>query len=195
MSTETAPKKQEVLRVAQRLFRENGFQATSIRDIADELGIKGGSLYSHISSKEALLWEIASDASDRFFVMIEPIVASDHVVTEKLRDIIRGHVGVITDDLDAAAVFSNEWRNLSPEHRDEFVERRDRYEAMVTEVVQEGVQQGYFGTPDARYATLILLSSLNWIYQWFKPDGRFTAEEVARMMSDFIFDGLKRRTV
>ncbi len=181
--------------VAQRLFRERGFGGTSVRDIAREMGIKPGSLYSRIASKEDLLWEIAEGAAERFFAMIEPIVASDRIVMQKLRDIIRGHVQVITDDLDAAAVYSTEWRHLGDERRAAFIEKRDRYEQMITDVVEDGIEQGHFGQYDPKAATLLILSSLNWIYQWYRPEGRMSPDEVGHMMSDFILDGLKRRTV
>lgn len=165
-----------------------------MRDIADALGMLPGSLYAHIESKDDLLWEIASAAGDRFFAMIEPIAASSLLTTNKLRDAIRGHVRVITENLDAAAVFCAEWRHLTPRRKTDFVQRRDRYEAIVTQMVQDGVEQGLFGVSDARYATLMLLSTLNSVYQWYRPEGRMTADEVAMMVSEFVFDGLKRRT-
>lgn len=193
----TIPKKtkKDVLQAAQRLFRERGFQATSVRDIAAAMGLQAGSLYSHIESKDELLWEIASAAADRFFAMIEPIVASDQIVTQKLRDVIRGHVRVITEQLDAAAVYSTEWRHLSDERRKQFIERRDRYESLIRDLVRDGIEQGHFGPFEPSTATLVILSTLNWIYQWFRHDGRMTPDDLAKMMTDFIFDGLKRRTV
>ena len=187
--------KKDVLDVAQRLFHERGFQATSVRDIAGAMGIQAGSLYSHIESKDDLLWEIASSASDRFFEMIEPLAASDHLVPQKLRDVIRGHVHVMTEDLAAAAVYSTEWRHLSDDRKKQFIERRDRYESIIRNLVSQGIEQGHFGPFDPSAATLVILSTLNWIYQWFRPDGRMTPDDLAKMMTDFIFDGLKRRTV
>ena len=133
--------KRDVLETAQRLFRERGFQATSVRDIAGAMGIQAGSLYSHIEGKDELLWEIASAAADRFFAMIEPIVASDQIVTQKLRDVIHGHVRVITEELDAAAVYSTEWRHLSDERKKQFIDRRDRYESKIRGLVREGIEQ------------------------------------------------------
>ena len=189
-----APRRQAILEVAQRLFRESGFPATSVRDIAAAMGIQPGSLYAHIEKKEDLLWESANAAGDRFFEMIEPVVASDRVITEKLRDAIRGHVRVITDDLDAAAVFANEWRHLSEARRAQFIERRDRYQGLFAELVRQGIEAGHFADCDPRVATLFIMSSLNWIYQWFRRDGRMTADELARTMSDFIFDGLRKRS-
>ena len=187
--------KRDVRDAAQRLFHERGFQATSVRDIAAAMGLQAGSLYSHIESKDELLWEIASAAGDRFFEMIEPIIASDQIVTQKLRDVIHGHVRVITEELDAAAVYSTEWRHLSDERKRQFIERRDRYESVIRDLVREGIEQGHFGPFEPQAATLVILSTLNWIYQWFRHDGRMTPDDLAKMMTDFIFDGLKRRTV
>lgn len=181
------------MHTAQRLFRQRGFQATSVREIAAAIGLKPGSLYTHIESKEELLWIIASRAADRFLGMLQPIVESDRVVLEKLREAIRGHVRVVTDDLDAVAVYTAEWRHLSPQRRAQFVARRDEYESLMTRVVQDGIEQGYFNAADARLATVMILSSLNWVYQWYRPDGRMSPDEIALLMTSFILDGLKRR--
>ncbi len=191
--SEVAPRRQEICAVAVKLFRERGYQATSIRDIAKALGLTAGALYAHIRGKDDVLWDIASAASERFFSMMEPIVASDRVVTQRLRDAIKGHVGVITGDLDAAAVYSTEWRHLTPARRREFVARRDRYEALWQALLREGIAEGQLGDVDVRFGVLFILSSLNWIYQWYRTDGPMTPEAVAAQMADFIFDGLRRR--
>lgn len=187
------PRRQEIVAVAVKLFRERGYQATSIRDIAKAMRLTPGALYAHMDGKDDLLWQIASAASERFFAMINPIVASDRVVTQRLREAIKGHVGVITEDLDAAAVYSTEWRHLSPGRRREFVARRDRYESLWQGLLRQGIAEGHFGDVDVRFGVLFILSSLNWIYQWYRLDGPMTPEAVAAQMADFIFDGLRRR--
>lgn len=181
-------------RAACRLFRRLGYPGASIREIADEVGLQGGSLYSHIESKDDLLWEILSAAADRFFAALRPIAASDREVLQKLRAAIIAHVGVITSDMDAAAVYSVEWRHLSEKRRQAFTQRRDEYERLFRSLVDQAVRERYLSVHDVSSATRFILSCLNWMFTWFNPEGRQTAEEVARMMADYVFDGLRRRT-
>ena len=188
----TTDRKEQVLRTAERLFAQRGFHATSIRDIADALNLKGGSLYAHIESKEDLLWEIVSSAADRFFAAVEPIARADLVTVEKIRRIIGAHVGVITSNLDAAAVFTNEWRNLGDERRAAFAARRDEYEGLLRDMIRACIEEGTFAAVDHKCATLLILSSMNWIYQWYRPDGPMTPEEIARKLTDLLFSGLRR---
>ena len=106
MTEATQHRKDEMLSAAERMFSERGYQATSVRDIAEALDIKPGSLYAHIETKEDLLWEILETAADRFFDAITPIVESDLLTIEKLRRAIAAHVVVITESLTAAAIYS-----------------------------------------------------------------------------------------
>jgi AcrR family transcriptional regulator len=185
-------RRDEVFAVAERLFARKGFQATSVRDIAEALQIKGGSLYHHIESKDDLLWGIVSDAADRFFEAVAPIVRSDLLTIEKLRRVIAAHVKVITSNLDAAAVYSTEWRNLGEPRRREFAGRRDEYERIVRGLVHDCIREGTFADVDEKFATLLILSSINWIYQWYRPDGPMTPDEIARKLTELFFNGLRR---
>ncbi len=194
MPEAVADKKEQIHRMACRLFRERGFHGASVRDIAEEVGLVGGSLYAHIESKDDLLWEIVDGAADRFFDALKPIVEANLAIVQKVRKAIVAHVEVIAGDLDAAAVYTVEWRHLEPKRRETFTRRRDEYEAMFRRLVREAMQQGFIATVDEAMATRFILSSLNYLFTWYKPDGRMTPNEVGRMMSDYILDGLKRRT-
>ena len=192
MTETTIQRRDELLTVAQRLFSERGYEATSVRDIADALAIKAGSLYSHIETKEDLLWEILCGAADRFFQAVRPIVDSNLVTVEKLRRLIAAHVRVITESAEAAAVYNTEWRHLTQPRRKEFAARRDAYERIVRGLVHDAIREGTFGDVDEKFATLLILSSINWIYQWYRPDGPMTPDEIARRITDLLFNGLRR---
>ena len=192
MAGTTIDRKDQVLRAAERLFSQRGFHAASVRDIADTLQIKGGSLYAHIESKDDLLWEIVSAAADRFFAAIGPIAQADLVPVERLKRAILAHVGVITGNLEATAVYSNEWRNLSAERRPQFAARRHEYEEIFRRMVGDCIREGTFAALDEKFAALLILSSMNWIYQWYRADGPMTPEEIARKLTEMIFNGLRR---
>ena len=187
-------RKAQIHRAACKLFREKGFHGTSIRDIAESVGMLGGSLYSHISSKDEILWEIVDSAADRFFTAIRPIVDSQLGTLQKLKAAIVDHVGVIASDMDAAAVYTVEWRHLAADRRAAFTRRRDEYEVMFRSLVREAIHGRYIAAHDEMTATLFILSVLNWMFTWYRPDGPMTPEDVGRGMSEYIFDGLRRRT-
>jgi AcrR family transcriptional regulator len=182
----------ELLAVAERLFSQRGYEATSVRDIAEALDIKAGSLYAHIETKEDLLWEVLTAAADRFFAAVRPIVGSNLVTVEKLRRCIAAHVQIITKSTPAAAIFTTEWRHLSEPRRGEFGARRDEYERIFRGLVQSAIREGVFGDVDEKFATLLILSSINWIYQWYRPEGPMSPEEIARRITDLLFNGLRR---
>ncbi len=186
---------EQIHEAACRLFRERGFHATSVRNIADAVGLQGGSLYTHIKGKDDLLWDIVNRAADRFFEALRPIIDSKLNTMQKLRQAIIGHVEVVTGDLDAAAVHTVEWRHLSKDRREAITARRDEYESLFRSLVSQAIQERYLTPTDAAGASLFILSSLNYLFTWYKPDGRMSPEEVGRMLADYIFEGLKRRTV
>jgi AcrR family transcriptional regulator len=141
-----------------------------------------------------VLWEIVTHSADRFFAALRPVLESDRAAPRKLRDAIIAHVGVITADLDSAAVYTNEWRHLSDERRAEFTARRDEYQELFRGLVRQGIREGFLSPVDEAYATLFILSALNYVYLWYRAEGRMSSEALATMMADFIFDGLRRRT-
>src|SRR5215467_13250822 len=108
--------------VASDLFRERGYAATSIRDIARALSLQGASLYAHVTSKEDVLWAIVDRAASRFEAaadLAERAAAADHPgdPVHAMGALVRAHVEVVTEDVGDAGVFVHEWRALGPERR------------------------------------------------------------------------------
>lgn len=189
----TAARQLEIHTTAQQFFRQKGYLATNMREIADALGVRGASLYSHINGKEDILWGIASQAADEFFAALEPIVASTEPAPLKLRQAIVAHVGVIARNLDAATVYLNEWRHLGTRRRGQYTKRRDEYEALFRDLVRQGVKSGEFAINDEKFAARVLLSTLNATHQWYKPDGSLTAVQVGERLADLLLSGLEKR--
>ena len=190
--TETGvQRRDEVLSAAERLFAEHGYQATSVRDIADVMDLQAGSLYAHIESKDDLLWDIVTRAADGFFEAVQPIVSADLVPMEKLRRLISAHVQVITANLDAASVYSTEWRHLAADRKREFAKRRNTYEQLVRGLVRDCIREGTLADVDEKFATLLILSSINWVYQWYRADGPMTPDEIARKLTNMLLNGLR----
>jgi len=114
---------------------------------------------------------------------------------EKLRTAINLHVKVLTQNLNSAMIFIRDWRNLTGKSLDQFILKRNAYEAGFREIVQTGINEGIFNETDKKFAALTILSSVNWIVEWYKEDGSLSSEQIATKLSDFILSGLKKDKV
>ena len=179
------------MRTAGAMFSRQGYHATTIRDIAGALHLQGGSLYAHIEAKEDLLWEIVQRAAAEFLDAVTPLAARPGPAADRLRAMLRAHVDVVARNLDTATVFFDEWRFLRPARRAEIAAARDQYEGLFRRVIQDGIDCGEFPGADARLGAILVLSAGNWLYQWFRPDGAWPADEVAGRMADVLIAGLR----
>jgi TetR/AcrR family transcriptional regulator, cholesterol catabolism regulator len=192
--TVTSPdtRKEQIYRAASALFSERGYRSTSIRDIARELDLQGGSLYAHISSKEDVLWEIIARVAESFYAAVRPIAESDSSATERLRGMIHAHVGVVVNELARAAVFFQDWRHLSDPRKSEVLALRDGYEALFRATIADGVASGELAAREPRLASILVLTALNGIPGWFRADGERTADDIADELATMILNGLGR---
>lgn len=180
----------EITAVAERLFSRQGYHATSMRQVAREMDLQGGSLYSHITGKSALLEAIVERAADRFQAAMDEVRAAEASPPERLRLALRAHVAVVTENRQAARVYFHDWRHLSPDRQARIARRRDAYEAQWREIVAEGVTSGDFRGVEPRTAALACLSLCNWIPQWYDPEGPMSPRTIADAFGDLILNGL-----
>jgi AcrR family transcriptional regulator len=182
-------RRSELTREAAKLFAQKGYHGTSIGDIADALGVQKGSLYSHIASKEDLLWETLQEGAAAFHAALDGI-PDDLPPVDKIRAALRGHLRVVAEQLDVATVFVQEWRYLESARREEFVAERRRYEERIRELLREGRDLGDLRSDlDDSAAALLFLSAANWAYTWLKP-GRDT-DELADRFFALLVDGMR----
>ncbi len=161
------------------LFRQRGYAATSVRDIARALDMQGASLYAHVASKEDVLWSIVDRTAGAFERAATVALESGETSRARLAAFVRAHVEVVTADPQAATVFVHEWRNLTDERRVAILERRDRYEERLTALIAQGVSRGELAARDPRTAAAFVLAALNGIAAWYRLDGRLTATDIA----------------
>jgi AcrR family transcriptional regulator len=181
-------RRSQILQMAGHLFSQRGYHATSIRDLAKALNLQGGSLYAHIASKEELLLEVVRQAAARFQDVLNSLPQAGP--KEKMVALVKGHLRVIAEELPRATVFFHEWKHLSPPLLEEAKALRDRYEEGVQRVIAEGVEQGVFRVANLRLATLFVLSALNWTYQWYRPEGPMSLEELAEAYAQMVLKAL-----
>jgi TetR/AcrR family transcriptional regulator, cholesterol catabolism regulator len=182
-------RREELTRIAARLFAERGYQSTSLADLAAALGVQKASLYHHIASKEDLLWEVAWEGAEAFHAGLDGVPA-EVPAAERIRLALRAHLAVVGQQLDVATVFVREWRHLSGERRDRFVFERRRYEARIRELFRAGVEESQLRTDlDLATAALLFLSAANWAYTWLRPGS--DTDELADRLYAALLDGMR----
>lgn len=179
-------------RAAARLFSERGYHGTSMQHLGDALGLQRGSLYAHIGSKEDLLFDVVEEGGDHFLERATLAVSEGTTAPDRLRRLLVGHIETAVEHLDAATVFLNEWRYLSQDLRAVVQVKRDRYEATVRGIIEDGIGSGEF-RPDAdvRFAARLVLSAGNWTFAWYRPGGELSATEIGEGFATLVLKGLE----
>lgn len=183
-------RRDQLLSRAAMLFRQKGYHATTMKDIAAELEILPGSLYHHIESKEVLLVEIMQRGIEVLLESARPVAASTLPPSKKLRRILATHVHAITGHPDVLAVFLHEYKSVPMGRLAPLRALRDEYELLWRTLIEEGVAQGEFRPLDPRMVTFALLGMLNWLYAWYRPGGPLTPDQIAETYLQLIWEGL-----
>ena len=171
----------KLLDKAARLFREKGYERTTVRDIAAAVGIQSGSIFHHFSSKEDILKAVMVEALVYFTEKLRDAIDTAQQPDEKLLACIRSELQFTIGD-DTIAVMSvliNEWRSLSSEHQEEILKYRAVYEAMWMDVLNGANKAGFF-TGDAFVLRRLLAGAIHWTPTWFDPNGKLSLEELAQ---------------
>lgn len=193
VETEKLSRKEQVIRKAAELFKEKGYAAASMRDLAQRLGIEAASLYSHISSKEEILRTLCFDMANEFIASLEKVEAEQLTASEKLRKGIIGHIRVMSRDLTASAVFMNEHRHLSQPYLRDFLLLRINYINRFKKMLEEGIRSGEFKKNiDKKLAVMTLFSSLNWMPNWYDPVRTIEPQALGQQLADMLINGLKQ---
>ena len=181
----------DVMAAAGRLFSQKGYHGTSMRDLGRELGLLGSSLYAHVDSKQDLLVEVVETGAQLFQASADAAVQVEGSAEARLRALIEGHIEVVLENVDVARTFLNEARVLDHEHREKVLEARDAYESAFRAVIAEGRDDGSFRNDvDPKTATIFVLSILNAIERWYRPDGRLDRPRLTDEVTAFVESGL-----
>jgi TetR/AcrR family transcriptional regulator, cholesterol catabolism regulator len=187
----TLGSRQEILRAAARLFQQQGYDATSMNDVAAALKLSKGGLYHHFQSKDEILFNLMSHAMD---ITEERVIAPAKLIPdpeERLRTVIRRHIAVVLSERDREiTVMLHENHPLSPTLRKRINSRKKDYVHFLENLISE-VQRarGSSGPVTPRAAAFALLGMINWIYQWYRPDGSLQEESLAQQYTDIFFRG------
>lgn len=179
-----------IRQAAVRLFYRHGYEATTQRDIAAEVGIKVGSLYNHISSKEELLFSIMHDINRDLLEVAQRTFAAHTDPVERMRAAVELHVSFHVARAQEVFIGNSELRSLPPVKRAAVIDQRDAYERMLREIVEHGVNAGVFHVADARLVTYAIVAIGTHVADWYRPDGRLGVDEIASVYSDFVLRSL-----
>ena len=186
------PREEQVRAAALRLFKEKGYHATSMRDIANAVGINKGSLYSYIKTKEDLLIPVFEQAMGVLLEQIEQITADRSLrPTERLMRAIHAHVSAVANNLDVLTVYLSEWRQLAAESLATNRTQRERYATLFHAILRDGIAAGEFRPMDSGIAMLGMIGMCNYLFRWYRPDGRLTPDQVADELIEMIMQGVK----
>lgn len=183
----------DIIAAATRVFSLRGYHAASMTEIADEVGIRKPSLYHHIRKKEDLLFAIHEQLIDELSEETTAALARTDGPEERIRRILEVNMSFVARHRDGVAVFLQERREMSGERWDDLVDKRDRYERVVSGVVAAGTATGAFVDVPPQITARALLAMANWGYTWFDPDGELSASAVAEIFSEIALKGLLTR--
>jgi AcrR family transcriptional regulator len=175
---------------AVQLFAEYGYHAAPLRDIARIAGIQAASIYYHYANKEALLVEIMETHMLQLNAALEHILGEEYDPQQRLRAAIANHIRLHTTHKSEFFIIDTEIRALEGEHRTYILSLRDRYEALIQELLADGMKRGMFRRSDVKISSYALIAMCTEVATWFRPDGRLTVQQVIDIYSEMILQGL-----
>jgi AcrR family transcriptional regulator len=182
----------QIIRSAADLFREKGYRASTLDDIAARLSMSKATLYTYFRAKEEMLAAISRETIEGFTRELGLVLRSSLAPEEKLRRVVRQHVRFVIANRSFLTVFFSEEASLPARLARQLAAQKDHYDKGVESVVLEGIRRGVFREMPPRLVVFGLLGMLNWVYKWYNPAGRWGAEEVSAAFLALIEDGLLR---
>ncbi len=178
-----ATREDEILAAAGSLFREKGYHATSVRDIAESVGLLKGSLYHYIRSKEELLARLFDGALAGTVRELDAIASRDTTAAVRLHAMVAAYVRSVTANLDAVGLYLREWRSLPAPELAHLRARRRAMRALFEEVIADGARRREFAAGDEKISALAILGMCNWLFEWYRPRGRLRPEALAEELA------------
>lgn len=184
-------KKEIIHAVAASLFREKGFRATSMRELAAKVGIEAASLYNHIQGKSELLNSICFKVANNFTKKIEEVENKDCSIIEKIETLLRFHVHEMVHNYEIVYVSDREWRNMDEPGLTKYRELRRTYRKRFASIVEKGISRGEIKKIDANTAVMIFLNAIAAVDQWHRIIHKLNSDELEDNMVDILIGGLK----
>lgn len=190
-SSRNNTRKDVIITKAARLFREKGYSATSMRDLAEHVGVEAASLYNHISSKAEILQDICFKAANKFMTHISEVEAAQQTSIEKLDAILRFHIRQMVTNYEEVYVMDREWKHLTDPYLSNMQSQRRSYRQRIAAIIEQGIRNGEIKKIDAPTAVLILLHAVSGIESWHRSIKRISDEMLEDNMVLILVEGLR----
>ena len=184
-------RKDVIVSKAATLFREKGYKAASMRDLAEAVGVEAASLYNHIKYKSELLHELVFNVANRFMVKLEEIESENISSLEKMEKILRFHIDEMINHYEEVYVNDTEWKHLSDPYLSNYQNQRRVYRKRLAAIIEEGIRNKEIKPIDAPTVVLIFLHAVSGIESWHRSTKKISAEELEQNMVTILIDGLK----
>lgn len=187
----SSPRKEVILEKAAHLFRKNGFNATSMRDLAEHVGVEAASLYNHINSKAELLQEICFRIANKFTAFMDEVIGNDRSAIEKIEQTLRFHIREMLHNYEEVYVSDREWKHLTDPYLSNFKNQRRTHRQRIAGIIEEGIRKKEIKKIDAPTAVLILLHAVSGIESWHRSKEKISGEQLEENMVQILVGGLK----
>ena len=180
----SAEREKSIRAAALRIFRQKGYHAASMQNIADAVGLYKGSLYYYVSSKEELLVRLFEGRADQVLGELRAITYATGTSTEQLRAMVRAYVLGVLSNLDSVRVYLREEHALPPAALRQVHAEQRAMRDLFEGVIGGGMRDGSFVGIDPKLAALALLGMCTWVHRWYRPRGRLTETAIADDFAD-----------
>ena len=187
----TITRKDQIIRISASLFKEKGYSAVTMRDIAKTMGIKAASLYNHIASKQEILSNIIISLAEEFIEGMTVIKHSDLNCIEKLKQIVKLHVNITSNNQFEMASLNNDWMHLE-EKLDYYLSLRKNYEDDFRKIIQVGINNEELANANAEVMLFSVLSTLRSLYIWLPSKEVLNADELSIKLSQVLINGISK---
>lgn len=185
VAQEDGNRRADLVRVSARLFREKGFDATTVRDIANAVGMRSGSPFYHFKSKQEILAAVMEEGLVAGLAEVEHIVDSAMPVREKFHALVRAHLEtVLGEGHDFVPVLLYDWGALTADLQEKIIGLKDRYDQIWQRAISELKQAGLIRS-DSKVVRLLLLGAINYSVQWYKPGKGMSLDELSDQVVEF----------
>jgi AcrR family transcriptional regulator len=192
VNKKNSTKKEVIIEKASKLFREKGFGAASMRDLAEHVGVEAASLYNHIQSKAEILQTICFKVANEFLMNLDLVESSHQSTLKKMETIIRLHIRMMLDQYEFVYIADHEWRHLPEPYLSNFLNQRRNYRKRLGDIIEDGIAKGEMKPIESYTAVLVILSSISGIDSWQRSRKTTSAEALETNMVKFLIEGLKK---
>ena len=186
----TATRKDEIIAVASSLFKEKGYNAVSMRDIAQEMGIKAASLYNHISGKQEILSTLVLFLAREFTKGMQSVLTSEGTPLDKIKAVIEMHIDITVNHSEALAALNNDWMHLENQDLTDFEKMREDYEENFRTIIRQGIDAGDLKPRHPEVILFSILSTLRTLYLWYQKRGKLDVNVLKKDMVAVMLEGI-----